>query len=218
MFREILSLQWKWSRAMVLVGALVGFALPILSVRIWTADALDDRASYFLLSSMNAWGYGYPVLSGLLALVVAMIAWGADHRGKHVYALSLPLPRWYYVLLKLGAGMVVLIPPIVAVLVGGILAAGFATIPAGLFAYPVALTVRFTLTTVVAFSCFFAISAGTNRTAGVILGVIGVLVAAELIAVGLGSDESIIKYTVERLFFWPGPLDIFGGRWMLIDV
>ena len=218
MFREILYVQWKWSRVVILLGVLTGFALPILSVRSWTAVAEQELVAGELLLSMQLWGYGYPLLSSMLALLVAITAWTPDHQGKHVYALSLPLPRWYYVLQKLGAGLVLLAPPTVAVLVGATVASTAASMPAGLQAYPLALTTRFGLTAAVAFSCFFAISSGTERAARLIFAPIAAaLVIAELFSAGLGGP-SILGYVVEHLFYWPGPLDIFGGRWMLIDV
>src|SRR5205823_857995 len=108
----------------------------------------------------------YPVLAAALGLLVAIATWAPDHRGRHVHALSLPLPRWRYVLLRFGAGATLLAAPIVAVSAGALLATWSATIPAGLQGYPGALAIRFALAVLVAYAVFFAVSAGTARTAG----------------------------------------------------
>src|SRR5512141_548229 len=103
MFRMILFTQWKWSRAILLPAVLAAFALPLFSVQSAgdpNRTAWEARA---LLNAVQSWGVGYPVLATAIALMVAMTAWTADHRGHHVYALALPVPRWHYALQRFGA-------------------------------------------------------------------------------------------------------------------
>jgi hypothetical protein len=217
-FRQILFTQWKWSRLVVLLGVLAGFALPVLSVQ-HTAYTNPDRwEARAILSQLQSWGVLYPVLATALAVIIAMAAWAADHRGRHVYALSLPLPRWHYALLRFGAGAVLLVAPILALWVGAVLASSTLTVPPGLHAYPTELAVRFGLALFAAYATFFAISAGTARTAGYILGVLGVLIAVQFIAQAGDVDLPVLNWIWDRLSIWPGPLDVFTGRWMLIDV
>src|SRR5213594_4660948 len=136
MFRVILYSQWKWSRLIVVLGTVAGFALPIVSLQ---GAARADRgplAAQELLRAVQSWGTLYPVLAAALGLLVAIATWAPDHRDRHIHALSLPLPRWRYVLLRFSAGVTLLVGPILAVLVGALLAAWGATIPAGLQGYP----------------------------------------------------------------------------------
>src|SRR2546425_11133922 len=142
MFRVMLYSQWKWSRLIVALGSLAAFALPIVSVKgAARADSNPLRAGE-LLQAVQAWGPLYPVLAAALGLLVAIATWAPDHRGRHVHALSLPLPRWRYVLLRFGAGGTLLAAPVIAVAAGALLATWSATIPAGLQGYPVALAIR----------------------------------------------------------------------------
>src|SRR5438876_972452 len=186
MFRVVLLTQWKWSRIAVLAGLLATFALPVLSIQeagvfSGPSRALPEHASR-LLDVVQTWGLAYPVLALVLGVLMAVSAWGPDHRGRHVYALSLPVPRWHYVLLRFAAGALLLLMPIMAMGIAAAFAAATATLPAGLHAYPLALTFRFGLALLVAYAVVFAISSGTARTAGVVLSLIGFLVAVEVVA------------------------------------
>src|ERR1051326_3515641 len=212
MFRVMLYGQWKWSRLIVLLGSVAGFALPLISVHgVARADSSPLQAPE-LLHAVQSWGVLYPVLAATLGLLVAIASWTPDHRGRHVYALALPLPRWRYVLLRFGAGTLLLAAPITAVLVGALLATSSAPIPAGLQGYPVALGVRFAL------AVFFAVSAGTARTAGIVLSLIGGVMIVQVIASVARVDLDLVGKLQLLVLNWPGPLAIFTGRWMLIDV
>lgn len=215
MFRVILTSQWKWSRLFIVTGTVAAFAIPVLSVQsLGNADVQPGD----VLSAMQSWSVLYPALAGALGLLAAMRAWAPDHAGRHVYALILPLPRWRYVALRFAAGLVLLAAPVAAVAVGSLLATSVATLPAGLHGYPLALAFRFTLALLVAYAVFFAISAGTARTAGLILALIGVVAAAQILASAANLDLPIATSALAGLFGGTGPLGIFAGRWMLIDV
>jgi len=218
MFRQLLYTQWKWSRLVLLLVVFTGFALPLLSVQGVRTNDLGRFEIQAILGSVQSWGLLYPVLAAAVALILALTTWGPDHRGKHIYALSLPVPRWHYALLRFGAGCVLLAIPIFAVWLGSLVAASLAVLPPGLTAYPTMLALRFGLAALVAYATFFAISAGTNRTAGVVLSIMGGLILIQLILLVAEVDANILGSIVLRLFVWPGPLEIFTGRWMLIDV
>ncbi|HEV8379993.1 MAG TPA: hypothetical protein VGQ29_00250 [Gemmatimonadales bacterium] len=218
MFRAILYTQWKWSRLIILLGTIAGFAIPLLSLQ---GAARADRGALQaqeLLRSVQSWGTLYPLLATALGLLMAIAAWAADHRGRHIHALTLPVPRWRYVLFRFGAGTVLLAAPIAGVLVGAFLAAIAATIPPGLETYPLALALRFGLAVLVAFAVFFAISAGTARTAGIILGAIALLVLAQVIVSVANLEWDLLGALQIALLQGPGPLAVFTGRWMLVDV
>jgi hypothetical protein len=218
MFRMILFTHWKWSRLAILLGVLAAFALPLLSVQRAGDPDLSAWEARMLLGSVQSWSVLYPVIATMIALLIALAAWSADHRGRHVYALSLPLPRWHYALQRFGAGVVLLVAPALALWLGALLAAATAQIPAGLTAYPGALALRFALALAVAYALFFAITAGTTRTAGYVLALVAGVVVVQVLTTAAGLDLGLIPFMGNRLLLWPGPLEIFSGRWMLIDV
>lgn len=218
MFSVILFSQWKWSRLIVVLGSIAGFALPIVSVQ---GAARADRSPLQageLLQAVQSWGTLYPVLAATLGLLVAIATWAPDHRGRHVHALSLPVLRWRYVLLRFGGGAVLLAAPVIAVSIGSLLAVASASLPPGLQGYPIALAVRFGLAVIVAYAVFFAVSAGTARTAGIILGIIGGVILVQVLAGVAHIDLDLLGRLRIAVLNWPGPLAIFTGRWMLIDV
>ncbi len=217
MYSVVLASQWRWSRIAVVFGTVAGFAIPLLSVQGATRGEGGQPADA-LLQWLRSWSILYPLLAGALGLIVAMAAWAPDHRGRHVHALSLPVPRWRYVLLRLFAGLTVLLLPIAAVQVGALLAANLAAVPPGLQTYAWALGLRFALAAVVAFTVFFAISGGTARTAGLFLAIIALVLVGHLMIEAAGLRFDLAGSMQQVVFNWPGPLAIFAGRWMLIDV
>src|SRR3989454_5773308 len=184
MFRVMLYSQWKWSRLIVALGSIAAFALPIVSVQgAARADASPLQAGE-LLRAVQSWGGLYPVLAAVLGLLVAIAAWAPAHRGRHVHALPLPLPRWRYVLLRFGSGVTLLVGPILAVLVGALLATTLASIPVGLQGYPLGLALRFAMAVLVAYAVFFAVSAGTGPTPRIPFGVVGARLVVQIVARG----------------------------------
>lgn len=217
MFKAILFQQWKWTRIIVILGTVVGFAVPLFSAQGF-ARGMDHKMAAQVLDGVRSWGVLYPTLAGALGVLVAITLWTPDHRGRHVYSLVLPLPRWRYVLLRYAAGLTLLAGPMLGVTLGCLLASGMASLPLGLHAYPLALALRFTLAALVAFTMFFAISSGTARTAGIILGSLAALVLVQVLLAASGSEANILLPVVNLILTAPGPFAIFTGRWMLIDV
>jgi hypothetical protein len=206
--------QWKWTRTVLLLVCLAGFGLPLASLQ----SARDADTPQRVIAIMQTWGVAYALLAGLTGVVVALAAWGHDHQGRHVYALSLPLSRARYVLLRFGAGALFLLAPTLAVLLGALVVAVSGAIPEGLHAFPFALTVRFGLAAAVAYALIFAIGSATTRTAAIILGAMAGVLLAQYFLVVLGIRYDLIARIAELVFVSPGLLSVFSGRWMLIDV
>ncbi len=217
MYLALLFQQWKWTRLVIVLGSVAGFAVPLLSVHGAGAGMEHKEAAQFL-GSVQQWGVLYPTLAGAIGVLTAIALWTPDHRGRHVYSLALPVARWRYVLLRYGAGVTLAGVPIVALLLGSVLAAVTTALPPGLHAYPIALSVRFALALLVAFTMFFAVSAGTARTSGIILGGCAALIVIQVLISATGSDRNILLWMINALLSSPGPFAVFTGRWMLIDV
>jgi hypothetical protein len=217
MFRQLLAVQWKATRVAVLLATLIGFMIPITSV-----ESISNLTGYAaeagnVVFQMQSFGVGYAMLAAGTGLVFAVLAWSQDHRGRHVYALSLPVLRSRYALMRLASGALFLLLPTLGVLAGSLIGLSIVHVPAGLHGYPVALTLRFFLASAVAYAVFFAISASTQRTAGIVLGSIAaVLLVAFVLAATIQYD--LISQVGSLLFNTPGLLAVFTGRWMLVDV
>ena len=217
MFRAMLRAHWLWSRLFLLVLTLLAFAVPLVMARRFSART-DYADIPWALGAQREYGFVYPILAGAIGLVVALSAWSADHRGRHIYALSLPIPRWNFVLLRFGAGAVLVALPVVGLWMGALVASAATPLSAGLHAYPTILALRFGLAAFVAYALFFAVSAGTNRTAGFVIGSIAALVAVQVLLNTLELDADILSPITAGLMLWPGPFEVFTGRWMLFDV
>jgi hypothetical protein len=220
MWRAILETQWKWTRGLALLGVIIVFAIPLLSLRTASAaaaEAMRSPLSVFIMT-MQSWGVGYAIAAGALGLATAIFAWAFDHRLRHVYALSLPIARWRYVLYRFCAGLVMLAIPVCALFAATEIVAHSGLVPKELHTYPVALTLRFAFATLVAYALFFAVSSATPRTAGYILGAIALVVASQIVLLSANSHFDIISHAIDVLFATPGLLAVFGGRWALVDV
>jgi hypothetical protein len=231
MFRQILFLNWKGSRFGLLPFLLGAFALPILAVQ-GTAISPDRPVSVTVQASqilqvLGLWTPAFPGFAFLLGTVLALLIWNWDHRGNHVYALSLPMPRSQYVLYKMGAGALLLLLPVLLFWVGCHLAVGSLDIPEGLKAYPNAIAFRLLLASLIAYALFFALAAGTMRTAIILLTAWVLLIfLGEVIPPIVGEildfpalyEFSLIEWLLRASVSWPGPFEVYSGNWMLIDV
>ncbi len=230
MFQQLLFIHWKGVRFGLLPFVFAAFALPLIVIQGLHSDtlALQDSplSTQSFLAGISPWAPLFPLLAAVAGVTLALTAWTWDHRGDHVYALSLPVSRWRYVLMKMGAGAVLLMVPCLAFWLGALIASTAADIPEGLRAYPGAVALRFLLTSLVLYGMLFALAAGTMRTAlwflgtclfivffgGTITGFLGHTLIPSL------DGWNFLSWLGDRALYWPGPFDVITGSWMLIDV
>jgi hypothetical protein len=230
MFQQLLFVHWKSIRFGLLPLAVLAFGLPLLVVQglgpSTRGEEIMNLIAYGMLAGIRVWAPLLPLLASLTGVILALSAWTWDHKQNHVYALSLPLARWHYILLKMGAGVVLLAIPCFAFWVGALLATSSLVIPVGLRAYPTAVAVRFFLTALLLYALLFAMAAGTLRTTiWVLFGIVVLLVLAGFISNFLGQtffpgfrSSTILEWLLDRLLYWPGPFEVITGSWMLVDV
>ena len=227
MMTESLSLQWKATRWALVPFVLAGFGLPLVAMA--HAEAASEGSVFApgwdAIAAAQQWVPLFPVMAALLGVTIGLAAWAWDHRAGHVYALSLPLPRWRYALLKLGAGAAMLLVPVAAAWAGALLGALTTNVPEGLHAYPNAFGTRFLLASLIAYVTMFAFAAGTMKTAIRVLSAFLVFLIFGSLLVGFveqafGYEDlwTPIDVMNAALGRWPGPFHVFGGNWMLIDV
>lgn len=215
MLKAMIRIQWKACWHLVAALSVAALALPLVSVRVgWRAAASLPR---FLLE-LQLWGYFYPGLAAVAALVLGTALWRSDRRGQHVYALLLPLPRWRYVLLRYGAGLVLLLPIAASLWLGAQLTTLTVDLPPGMRVFPNALALKFALALVLLFGMAFAAAAASTRALGIALRVAGLFLAVHIAVILLQPRLNLLWSVVSVLGRWPGPFAVLGGRWMLIDV
>ena len=216
MLTAMIRIQWKACRHLVIALAVAAFALPIASVRLGWRGAAANLPRF--LTELQLWGFFYPALAAVAALVLGVAIWLSDRRGHHIYALLLPVPRWRYVLLRYLAGATLLLPIALALWAGAIMATIGLDLPPGLRIFPHALALKFALALLLLFGFVFAAAAASPRTLGIGLRAVGLLVAVHIAVILLDPKTNLLWRLVSALASGPGPLAPLGGRWMLIDV
>jgi hypothetical protein len=224
MARQLLFLHWKTVRWALVPFMVASFALPLLSVQGMGGNPFEPNMVRTLLGDTADWLLFFPMLASAIGLVLGMSAWHWDHRHNHVYALSLPISRARYVTLKFGAGAVLTLLPVAALLAGSLIATVAVNIPEGLRAYPLQLSGRFLFAVLTLYAILFAASAGTVRTTAIVLAVVfGVPLLTLLSMSYLGEAFPALQaidvgrwvlIAIEDL----GPFRILIGNWALIDV
>ena len=219
MFKQVLFAQWLSSRLALAVLSVLAFALPLVSVFYGSDLATTGRGSLGeWLSVTDRVAQVLPVFAVLVGALLGVLAWSPDLAGRHIYALSLPLRRAVFVALRFGAGAALALVPSAALAAGSAVASLAVQLPPGVRAYPVELSVRFTLATLTVYAIIFALASASRRSQLAIIGTISAAVALDLALVTLDVSFSITAATLNALITWPGPLSILVGRWALFDV
>lgn len=214
---RVLFTQWHWGRLGLIPVTVASFAVPVLAVQSFNdAGASSFQVNFLLLQARN-WAPAYPLLAAAIGLLLGLTAWGADHRGRHVYARSLPVSRTRFVLLRYLAGLALLIVPVAGLWMGAVISSAAVELPVTLRAYPHSLALRFLLAAMLSYTIFFSVASSTSRVAGAVLVVIIAAVALQFFSRLFGLDVDVAGAVGVASMSWPGPLEIFGGRWMLVD-
>ena len=220
MFRAVLYTQWKWSRPAILLAVLVAGYIPVAALRAMPYKSADTYYIPSLYRSIAAASTYYQWLALFLAVIVAISAWQADGHRQHVYALSLPVPRWHFVLLRFGAGAALL--GVVAAAVGlfGGVACAIAPLPPMLHAYPFGLAVRFWLGSLIPFGLIFALLVSNPKRVRIVVAGVATIIAVDmaLAAMGATGKPVVIEAFLDAIYAGRGPLAAFLSKWMLVDV
>ncbi|MBM4184446.1 MAG: hypothetical protein FJ207_09490 [Gemmatimonadetes bacterium] len=226
MYHPMLFVHWKQAKFLLIPFVVAAFGLPLLVVQGygWGAGVELGLEAYRILAAYEVWLPLFPLLAASIGAVIALTAWNWDHRYGHVHALSLPVARWEYAAMKMGAGAALVLVPSAALWIGAHLASASIALPDGLRAYPNLLAFRFFLATLVSYALFFALGAGTIRTTmWVVSAVVGLVVGGELVRgvlamVAPSMDLDVMTNALLWVMRAGGPFAVFTGNWALIDV
>jgi len=225
--QSMLFLHWKQIRVALIPFVIAAFGLPLLSIQGLGSPGGGARSlsAYALMNMSEIWLPLFPLLAVAIGVTLALSSWNWDHQLNHVYALSLPLPRWKYAMLKMGAGATLAAVPAAGFWLGAHLATLSLTLPTGLHAYPNALAVRFLVAILLSYATLFALAAGSVKTTVILFSSIGVFL---ILGVSLNGaladvftyfqDTNVVTAAVKILADPHGPFEVFSGPWTLIDV
>lgn len=190
-------------------------ALPVLSCSGLLAGGVASE-SFAVLEAAGRVSMYYPMLSCAVGLIIGPAGWQTDQEHGHVYALSLPIPRWHYALLRLTTGVLLVLPVVAALSLSALLTSALVALPPGLQTYPLPLSLRFAATSLVTFSTMFMLASASSRSFLIGAGVLfAAFVADSWFAASNQLDYSVIA---ELLFGTRSPFSFFMGVWTLIDV
>lgn len=228
MYQPMLFVHWKQARLLLVPFVVAAFGLPLMVVQGLGSGPEGGAVTmnaYLIVNGYQTWLPMFPLLAVGVGAVIALTAWNWDHQQSHVYALSLPLARWEYVMLKMGAGVALVLVPGVALWLGAHVAAASVELPAGFQTYPNQLALRFVLASLVAYALFFSLASGTIKTTvWIVTGVILFFFVGDAVSTGLGTvipffrDYNIATETAKWFVSVGGPFEVFTGNWTLIDV
>ena len=228
MYQPMLFLHWKQAKLALIPFVVASFGLPLLTVQgLGVVSGMDATSleAYRAVTESQLWLAFFPALAGAIGVTLALTSWNWDHQLRHVYALSLPVTRLEYTMLKMGAGVALAMIPAFALWIGAEVASASLALPAGLHAYPNQLALRFFLAIMISYSLLFAMAAGTVKTtvwivSSVLLFIIVGLVANQYLATHYEffARTNLVEVVYEWLMRAPGPFEVFTGNWTLIDV
>lgn len=214
MLRVMLVDLWRRSAWFYVALACLATLAPLrLALAIGAFDMSRQSNAVSVLMDAGGFGILHATLAAMGGLLLGAGVWQSDVSAGHVYALTLPTPRWHYALLRYASGVIVVSGFAMAFWIGCLVATSIVTLPLGVQAYPSALTVRFALTALCTFSLVFTISALTSRTAVVVLLIIAALAIIQIGQVAAGTD-----WTLLDLFGNDSDWLLAHGRWALFDV
>ncbi|MEM7414207.1 MAG: hypothetical protein AAF389_01850 [Gemmatimonadota bacterium] len=227
MYKSMLFLHWKQIKYALIPAVVASFGLPLMVV-----SGLGIRAArgtpleaYQIIGELNTWLHWFPSLASALGILIGLSAWNWDHAHNHVYALSLPVSRFEYVLNKLLAGATLALIPFAGMWLGAHVASAAVDLPVGLNAYPNQLAVRFLFAMLLLYGLFFALASGTKATVLKLLTVVLVFVLLGSLGNEVLADYypvfervHMVEYALRTLIEAPGPFQVFSGNWALIDV
>ena len=220
MFTAMLRAQWFWSRAILSFFLAAAFALPLGAVVVTATFGSE----FFYAPSMyldvgETVGSVTAILFCAAGIAIALQDWSADDRGRHIYALSLPIDRRRYLANRAGGALFLLALVAIALAAGGAVATMLIELPDSLGTYPVSLAARALLSAWLAYALAFAVRFGAGRRAGIaFLSLLALIVALGLLPVFAPGSREWLRDAVRGVTSHPGPLGILFGRWSFIDV
>jgi hypothetical protein len=212
-FRVMLAAQARYVAPFLALAVLIAVALPLGTLQgLNTADALELDRIGLLLEQSRFLAPGYPLLAICLGAFLAVATWLPDVHWRWVYVLTLPVERTRLAVMRVVAGMLLILPVSATIWVSGLLAAKVADLPELVRAYPGSLSLRF-IAGAAASYCVGSLCVIAGKRLWLVPVVIGGLILLQGAGVDLGFS------LVDLIFLNPlSPFHALAGQWVLFDV
>lgn len=211
-FRVILAAEARYLAPVIALAVVVLAALPLLTVQGEPIPGLSAGRIDILLAQAVYFSPFYPAIAVALGAFLAAANWLPDMRGRWVYAFTLPVARDRLALLRLGAGAVLALPPVLALWVAGAVGAVAAGLPAVVQSHATSIALRFAAATMVVY-CAGSLLVLLGRKAWYLAAFAVVLVVLDLF--GIGAAPAL----ADALFLHPlSPFHALAGHWLFLDV
>ena len=215
MYRALLAEQWKHQR--VEITALSIAAAVACPACVWMVTG-GEYQPWQLVETGGKIGFAGAWIALITGVACSIRPYVLDARAKHTYALSLPVPRSDYSLLRVGSGLSLTLVPGVAFLIGASIAAQAAPPGTLLQTFPLQLTLRFALAAAFAFSFVFGVQYGLGRQAVRWLMIAGLTVIGVEVVGQLALHVSMTAPFFDLIVTRGSPLRVFMTRWTLFNV
>ncbi|MDX2182572.1 MAG: hypothetical protein SFW08_01180 [Gemmatimonadaceae bacterium] len=226
LYLALLRVQFGLTRPVwfgAVIAVIAAYATPHLTPSTFGAWREGGGDAGRLLS-LSAVGGGILIVTALTMAFAAAASWAEEgSRNRGVYLMALPLERWHLAALEYAVAVTLILGVGLAMLIIGGAYAMFVSLPPGLHAYPVAIAVRTTGASLLVLSLMFPLSR-LNVGAQQVTARTTVMLLVALAGLGLWVLlESMGVVSIARpVFRWAfssgGPLHLWVGSWMLVDI
>jgi hypothetical protein len=211
-FRVILTAETRYLAPVIALAVVVLASIPLLTVQGEPVPGIGGDRIDILLAQAAYFSPFYPAIAVALGGFLAAAHWLPDIRGRWVYAFSLPVPRERLALLRLGAGAVLALPPMLALWIAATVGAVAAELPAVVQSHATSIALRFGAATMVVY-CTGSMLVLLGRKAWYIVAFAVVLVMLDFL--GVSAAPAI----ADALFLHPlSPFHALAGHWLFLDV
>ena len=217
MFKQMLAVQWRFTRKTIAAVSTLIAILPALTMRLSAMSTVNSTPRGLVQQSI-ALGFALGISAVLTGLFIYEATWRNDTSGKNVYLLSLPITWRQFILNRLSGALLLLLLPALCLWIGGVIGTAFVPLPPTLHVYALGVAFRFFLASSLTYCLWSALVQFSGQKATLVFLV--VLLLAIIVPVIIAISGVALPF--DTIFRWiadpPSPVSVFFSRWAIIDV
>ncbi len=217
MFKQMLAVQWRFSRKTIAAVSVLIAILPALTMRLSAVSTVNYTPRGLVQQSI-ALGLVVGMFAVLTGLFIYESTWRNDTSGKNVYLLSLPITWRQFMLNRLCGALLLLLLPALCLWIGGVIGTAFVPLPPTLHVYALGVAFRFFLASSLTYCLWSALVQFSGQKATLVFLVVMLLAIIVPVIIAMSG----VALPLETIFRWiadpPSPVSVFFSRWAIIDV
>ena len=217
MFKQMLTVQWRFTRNAIAAISVLVAILPALTMRLSAMSTVNSTPRGLVQQSI-ALGFALGISAVLTGLFIYEATWRNDTSGKNVYLLSLPITWRQFILNRLSGALLLLLLPALCLWIGGVIGTAFVPLPPTLHVYALGVAFRFFLASSLTYCLWSALVQFSGQKATLVFLI--VLLLAIIVPVIIAISGVALPF--DTIFRWiadpPSPVSVFFSRWAIIDV